>query len=443
LLERMLPHITTTEEGLGQALLRGRYMASVARMEQNGTPIDVVTLAAIRGGWNNIKSGLIRAVDADYGVYDDRGAFKQGLFAAYLADHLIPWPVTETGMLKTDSDTFKDMSKVYPQLQPLRELKHALDELRVENLAVGSDGRNRTMLSAFRARTGRNQPKGGEFIFGPSRWLRHLIKPEPGMAVAYLDWKAQEIGIAAALSGDPFLMDSVASGDPYLSFAVSAGEAPAGASKDTHEDVRELVKVLFLASNYGAGPGMVAAKTGKSRHESEAFLRKMAKAYPIYAEWADQTVDRALLDGSIETVFGWRLHVTTSTKSTSLRNFTMQSNGAEMMRIACMLGTERGVRICCPVHDAVLIEAPIDQIDDAVATMRAAMAEAAAVVIGAEVLIGVDHKIVRYPDRYSEPRGVVMWKKVLSLLDTDSPIGGYRSPSGVIDYKLSASLGVI
>ena len=68
-------------------------------------------------------------------------------------------------------------------------------------VAVGADGRNRTLLSAFASRTGRNQPSNTEFIFGPAKWLRSLIRPEPGTALAYVDFSSQEMGIAAALSG--------------------------------------------------------------------------------------------------------------------------------------------------------------------------------------------------------------------------------------------------
>jgi hypothetical protein len=35
--------------------------------------------------------------------------------------------------------------------------------------------------------------------------------------------------------------------------------------------------------------------------------------------------------------------------------------GAEMMRLAACLATERGIQVCCPVHDAFLIEANADQ----------------------------------------------------------------------------------
>jgi len=48
-------------------------------------------------------------------------------------------------------------------LAPLRELRSTLSQMRLSDLAVGEDGRNRTLLSAFRARTGRNQPSNTRF----------------------------------------------------------------------------------------------------------------------------------------------------------------------------------------------------------------------------------------------------------------------------------------
>jgi DNA polymerase-1 len=125
-------------------------------------------------------------VDAQYCVYDN-GHFRDGLFARYLFDQGISWPRTETGLLKTDEDTFHDMAKVYPQLEPLKDLRHALGQMRLTDLAVGRDGRNRTLLWPFSSKTGRNAPSSTGYIFGPAVWLRSLIKPEPGRVVAYLD----------------------------------------------------------------------------------------------------------------------------------------------------------------------------------------------------------------------------------------------------------------
>jgi len=96
----------------------------------------------------------------------------------------------------------------------------------------------------------------------------------------------------------------------------------------------------------------------------------------------------------------------------------MQANGAEMLRLACCLATERGIEVCAPVHDAVLICAPLDRIEDNIAAMRAAMAEASRAVLGGFEL-GTDAAAVLYPDRYMDARGQVMWDRVTKLLSSD------------------------
>jgi DNA polymerase I len=183
--------------------------------------------------------------------------------------------------------------------------------------------------------------------------------------------------------------------------------------------VRDLCKACVLGTNYGMGARTLAYRTNTSIVEAEALLRLLARTYPVFTEWQNKSVDVALLRGYMNTVFGWRLHVTNGTRPTALRNFPMQSHGAEMLRIACCLATERGISVCAPVHDALLIEAPIDEIDDAVSATRSAMAEAVTAVLGPSMCINTDVKkkdIVRYPDRYSDRRGEIMWNRVMNLL---------------------------
>ena len=68
------------------------------------------------------------------------------------------------------------------------------------------------------------------------------------------------------------------------------------------------------------------------------------------------------------------------------------------------------------MHDAVLIAAPLELLDADIARMRAAMAEASRIVLNGFEL-GTDVHTVRYPDRYMDARGVVMWERVTRLLD--------------------------
>ena len=97
----------------------------------------------------------------------------------------------------------------------------------------------------------------------------------------------------------------------------------------------------------------------------------------------------------------------------------MQANGAEMLRLACCLATERGIEVCAPVHDAVLICAPLERLEADVARMRAAMAEASRVVL-AGFELRTDATMIRYPDRYQDRAARVMWDRVSRLVVASS-----------------------
>jgi DNA polymerase I len=412
-LERLLSAMWSGID-LPRALLRGRYMAAAAAIEYAGVPIDVPMLDRLRAGWTDIQDRLIARIDLDYGVFEGR-TFKHDRFAAWLGRNGIPWPVLVSGKLDLEDGTFRQVAKAYPVIAPLRELRSALSDLRLNDLAVGDDGRNRALLSAFRSRTGRNQPSNSKFIFGPSVWLRGLIKPPPGHAVAYVDWSQQEFGIAAALSGDTAMQAAYRSGDPYLTFGKQAGAVPADATKSSHQSERELFKQCVLATQYGMEAEALALRIGQPAIVARDLLRAHRETYRRFWRWSDAAVDQSMLTGSLHTAFGWHVHVGANSNPRSLRNFPMQANGAEMLRLACCLATERGLEVCAPVHDAILICATLDRIEADVVAARNAMAEASrAVLSGFE--LATDVKIVRWPDRYMDPRGAVMWVRVEQLL---------------------------
>jgi len=76
---------------------------------------------------------------------------------------------------------------------------------------------------------------------------------------------------------------------------------------------------------------------------------------------------------------------------------------------------DRRIASARPIHDAVLICAPRDHLEADIAAMRAAMAEASRLVL-AGFELGTDVKIVRWPDRYADPRGNEMWGRVSNLV---------------------------
>jgi DNA polymerase I len=416
LLNAILEHQNWSDLRLNHALLRGRYMKAVGSMQHRGIPIDIDFLRDLAIHWEQIKIELIETVNVDFGVYVD-GSFKEALFESYLAREGHSWPRLNSGRLALDKDTFSSMSKRYPIVQPLHELRKTLNELKLNNLAVGTDGRNRTMLSPFSAKTGRNQPSTAKFVFGPAKWVRGLIKPEPGMALAYCDWSSQEIAIAAALSGDELLWKAYESGDPYIAFAIQAGLAPAGATKETHKDIRNRCKSVVLGTNYGMSAYGVAQAAKIHEIEAKSLLQKHRETYRQFWAWADNNKDIGLLGLKLETCFGWPIQVEAgNVKANTFLNWPMQAHGAEMMRVACILAVERGIKLCAPIHDALLIEAPSDQIDADVAKLKECMSQASEEVLGKGKICRVDADIVKYPDRYMDEQGQEMWDKIMSLL---------------------------
>ncbi len=396
-----------------RALLRGQYMAAVAHIERNGIPIDVTTLNRIEKHRDRIQDKLIAEIDKDYGIYDGQ-TFKYDQFSQYLERKGIPWPHDEKGRLKLDDDTFRDMERQYPEIAPLRGLRSFLSGTRLTDLPIGSDGCNRTLLSPFGAKTGRNQPSTSGFIFGLPAWYRSLIKPPPGFGLAYIDYGQQEFGIGAALSGDAGMLDAYQSGDPYLAFAKQAGIAPPEANKKSHKVERDRAKACVLAVQYGMGEHSLARRIGCAQIEARELLRLHRRTYKTFWKWSDGAVDYAMLHNKLWTVFGWTLHRESNPRSVA--NFPMQANGAEILRLACIMATGEGIEVCAPVHDALLIIAPLDVLDQQVARMRRIMAEASQIVLGGFEL-RTDVEIVRFPDRYSDARGDVMWAKVMALVD--------------------------
>ncbi len=401
---------------LPRALVRGEYTKAVAWMEHVGIPMDVGMLGRLDRYWPEIQTRLIKRVDCKYQVYEGT-TFKRDRFTEYLRRQRIPWPLLPSGSPDMKEATFKMMAKAFPKLAPLWELRKSLGQMRLKKFTVGSDGRNRGMLSPFSSKTGRNQPSTSKFIFGASKWMRGLIKPPPGWGLAYIDWAQQEFGIAAALSGDSKMMEAYLSGDPYLGFAKLAGAVPQDATKESHPKERTQYKGTMLAVQYGMEAQTLSFGLDCPVDEARHLLRMHRETFRTFWRWSEGCVDYALLHRRLWTTFGWRLHLGIENNPRSLANFPMQANGAEMLRLACVYLMKAGIRICAPVHDALLIEAPLDSLEETVAEARRLMAKASRVVLeGFE--LGSDFQLVKPPDRYcDEDGGREFWNLVVSILE--------------------------
>src|SRR5262249_32698483 len=121
-------------------------------------------------------------------------------------------------------------------------------------LPIGRDGRNRPSLFPFGADSGRNAH--AKSPFNTSAGMRGLILTPEGSILSYLDWRTQEVGVAAALSGDQALADAYNAGDVYHALARiidPTTEPDWRVWKKTRQAVRDFMKKVVLAINYGMG----------------------------------------------------------------------------------------------------------------------------------------------------------------------------------------------
>jgi len=211
------------------------------------------------------------------------------------------------------------------------------------------------------------------------------------------------------------MLSAYESGDPYLMFAKQAGAVSASSESHSQEVIREQFKACALAVQYGMGAESLGQRIDQSPAAARELLRLHRQIYPDFWRWSDGVVSHAMLHGHLYTAFGWTINVGSMTNVRSLRNFPMQANGAEMLRLACCLATERGIRICAPVHDALLIEAPLGDLGAAIAGTQQAMAEASSIVLGGFRLQS-EAKTISYPERYRDSRGIRMWDTVWGIL---------------------------
>jgi hypothetical protein len=101
----------------------------------------------------------------------------------------------------------------------------------------------------------------------------------------------------------------------------------------------------------------------------------------------------------------------------TIKNFPCQATGAEILRVACILLVENNIKIIAPIHDAILIECDEEETYEIILKAQKLMTEASTIVLGPGNSIKTEADVIKYPDRYSDPREVENWNKVLKIVE--------------------------
>jgi DNA polymerase-1 len=411
---RVFKRLVPTIPSWPHALFRGDFQWALSLQERRGIPLNLAAFERLRSRFVDIRTELVATVDRRYGCYDidrDGPHFRDRKFRNYLQCQGIEWPLLASGELDKQGETFRDMALAYPQLADLHELRKVLGQLRSNKLAVGNDGRNRTMFGPYGAKTGRNAPSNSKFIFGPSKCLRFLIEPPPGRALIYRDFKQEEFRILAVQSRCPAMLAVCESDDVYQTIAGMLGFPQDNAT-------RAMMKVVVLGIQYGLEETSLALMAKISRYEAREVLARLRARFSVAEDFTANVLDHAGLNLALITNYGWSVQCPPGTNVRTIRNWPIQSAGSEIMHVLCLLAERRGIPIVAPVHDGFLAEADERDIDDVSRELDRAMRDASALVLGGYE-IPTDDKggPIRPGTSFFDKSGEVMWRLINRLLD--------------------------
>jgi hypothetical protein len=393
-----------------QALQRGRFVKTAAKMVYAGIPVNVSDLTAVQEGRGAVIRALTSEVPPEINVYRD-GVFKDELHEAVVERYDLAWPRKPAGCLDRQGPTWDKMAAAYPFLMPLRQCVREVQLLRANEVAAGPDGRSRYRFFPFGSSSGRNAWAAAEFIPAQPSFFRGVIQPPPRRAIANLDYAGQEILVDAVQSGDRVLLGDYYSEDIYDTYGRKTGLIRPGMPARVVEDLRKkVVKPAFLGLMYDRGPWGLSEGLGIPLDYAEEMFKAFHREYSVHTAWAKATRERALVDGFQETLMGWRITVRAGDvrkgpdewrklfNPRQAVNFKVQGGAADVSRLACNYVSEAGITLLACVHDSLLVESDerdIDAVADA--------AEAFMVRAGQELLDGarlkVKRQIVRHPGR--------------------------------------------
>lgn len=424
-----------------QAIRRGKYSkaATLAFFKTKGLPVDTVFLDQIFQNREILAQGLKQHINELVGLQIYQG--KKLSFNAKAFEELITknnlqdkWSRTDTNKMKTADldfqnalDTFLSDHKALPIFMEIHDTRSTLKAFRSTDLRtlVTSEGYIKPVSFPFHQKSSRTSPKPKlGFLLNLQPWLRSIIHPKPGMVLIAADWGQQEIAIAASLSGDEQYKYAYKT-DIYLEAAKLVGVVPKEATKQTHPKERQAFKSIVLGIGYGKQASSLSMDFAvgfnldddDARDKAYEFIAEHREAYPDYWDWIDTTLNDARAEGYYTTLDNWKYFVDWQIRDTQLQNLPMQSNAAAMMRQGVIRSVEARLDVVCSLHDAIYINATVEESEMAQQILANCMQEAVRDILGESIVIKNDIKVYSNDKPYVDSRGEATLKKIKDLLD--------------------------
>jgi DNA polymerase-1 len=319
---------------------------------------------------------------------------------------------TPSGQPSTDEDSLAELALDHPL--PKLILEHrALSKLKstytdkLPKSVHPKTGRVHTTYSQTTAVTGRlssNDPNLQNIpIRTPAgRRIRECFIAPPGAKILSADYSQIELRIMAHLSGDENLRRAFSEGlDVHRA---TAAEVFGMALDKVGNDERRVAKVINFGLIYGMSSFGVAQNLAIERGTAQTYIDSYFARYPGVKRYMDETRRRARELGYVETVFGRRLWLPELKSGAPVRrqaaeraaiNAPMQGTAADLIKLAMIAvqgwldSSNLKTKLIMQVHDELVLEVPIDELETVTANVKALMQSVAKLDVPLVVEVGV------------------------------------------------------
>ena len=292
---------------------------------------------------------------------------------------------TATGKPSTDEEVLEKLAEDYPL--PARILEHrSLSKLKstyTDKLPqlLDDSGRVHTHYAQAVAVTGRLTSSDPNLQNIPirtpeGRRIREAFIAPPGSVIVSCDYSQIELRIMAHLSGDEALLRAFAQGqDVHRATAAEVfGVPPAQVTPEQ----RRYAKTINFGLIYGMGSFGLARSLGIDNTAAKNYIARYFERYPGVRRYMDDTREAAKAQGYVETVFGRRLTLPEINSPNGPRraaaeraaiNAPMQGTAADLIKMAmvavqaALRQQRRASRMVMQVHDELVLQTPLDELD--------------------------------------------------------------------------------
>ena len=314
-------------------------------------------------------------------------------------------PSTAEAVLQELADDGHELPQVLMQYRSLSKLKSTYTD-RLPEQVNKTTGRVHTSYHQAVTATGRLSSSDPNLQNIPirseeGRRIREAFVASDGYTLLAADYSQIELRIMAHLSQDAGLLKAFAAGEDIHRH--TAAEIFGVTLDNVSGDQRRSAKAINFGLIYGMSAHGLSKQLGIERHQAADYMTTYFERYPGVKRYMEKTREQAKLDGYVETLFGRRLFLPEINSSNGLRrqyaertaiNAPMQGTAADIIKRAMidihqwLVDEKSSIRMIMQVHDELVFEVPVDQIDMAKTKIEQFMSNAAKLDVPLDVGIG-------------------------------------------------------